>query len=530
MRSKIIAFGLILVCFFSLTVGVISALPDLDAGDWNYYRKITIKNNSGTPLNNYQILIELRSANFDFAKAKSDGSDIRFTDATENELSYWIEEWNVESMNAKVWVNVPFIPANGESTITMYYGNENARSVSDGVATFVWFDEYESQNLGVTPTGWNLTNSKMGNFTIAGEEKKSGTKSIKLVDASTSGSPSAYIKIPAQTEKFILEVDYLIKDGNPIISTYISDFSRRQHGAVYFQNGDIRYYDGRNNYQTIQTYHLNQWYSIRHGIDLSNGRVDIWVDGIIMISNGRLVEPCKFVDRFCLGDSNSLGIGLGTGTAYVDNPRIRKYASPEPTISISAELPAQKAQALILTKSATPSTIQEGETTTIAIKVENTGLEDAKAVEVTDKIPTGFEITEGSNSARFEKIKPGDYRIFEYTLNATGSGRFTCDPATATYKDADGNSYSAVSNSVSIQVGGEVPGGADSDGDGWSDAKEREIGTNPYNVDSDADGLNDPEDPNPTVPEQKTSIPGFEAIFALGGVVSVAYWVLKRKG
>jgi uncharacterized repeat protein (TIGR01451 family) len=528
MRSKIIAFGLILACFFSLTVGVISALPDLDAGDWNYYREITIKDNSGTILSNYQVLIALQSANFDFAKAKSDGSDIRFTDAGGSELNYWIEDWNAVKRTAKVWVNVPFIPANGESTITMYYGNENASSVSDGVATFVWFDEYESQNLGVTPTGWKLTTPIVGSFTVTDEKKKSGTRSVKYVDDSTSRSPFPYTIFPAQTNNFIFEMDYLVKDVYADISPYISDsYTQCNSGAniLFLNNSEMQYWDG-GRYHYIQQYNFDHWYSIRYDIDFSNGRVDIWVDGTKKIDDGRLIGTPNVMDRFYIECGNP----LGTSTAYVDNPRIRKYASPEPTISISAELPAQKAQALILTKSASPSTIQEGEATTIAIKVENTGLEDAKAVEVTDKIPTGFEITEGLNSASFEEIKPGDYRIFEYTLNATGSGKFTCDPATATYKDADGTFYSAVSNSVSIQVGGEVPGGADSDGDGWSDAKEREIGTNPYNVDSDADGLNDPEDPNPTVPEQKTSIPGFEAIFALGGVVSVAYWVLKRKG
>jgi len=37
------------------------------------------------------------------------------------------------------------------------------------------------------------------------------------------------------------------------------------------------------------------------------------------------------------------------------------------------------------------------------------------------------------------------------------------------------------------------------------DEKERLMGKNPYSVDSDSDGINDPQDPNPTVPEKKTS-------------------------
>lgn len=73
----------------------------------------------------------------------------------------------------------------------------------------------------------------------------------------------------------------------------------------------------------------------------------------------------------------------------------------------------------------------------------------------------------------------------------------------------------------------EVPVGVDSDGDGWGDDKEKEMGTNPYSVDSDNDGINDPQDPNPTVPEQKT--PGFNAIFAIAGLLAVIYLLRKRK-
>jgi len=57
----------------------------------------------------------------------------------------------------------------------------------------------------------------------------------------------------------------------------------------------------------------------------------------------------------------------------------------------------------------------------------------------------------------------------------------------------------------------------DSDGDGWSNEKERLVGTNPYSVDSDNDGINDPQDSNPTVPEKK--IPGFEAVLAIFGLI-----------
>lgn len=147
------------------------------------------------------------------------------------------------------------------------------------------------------------------------------------------------------------------------------------------------------------------------------------------------------------------------------------------------------------------------------------------SIEVTGTSPTGFTTISGSKSESFGKIIHGDYQTLEYTLKATVTGEFTCEPVTATYKDTDGNSYSAASNSVSIEVGGggevEVLLGTDSDGDGWSDEKGREIGTNPYSVDSDGDGLKDPEDPDLIVSEKKT--PRHDAVFAIAGLLLVTY-------
>ena len=70
----------------------------------------------------------------------------------------------------------------------------------------------------------------------------------------------------------------------------------------------------------------------------------------------------------------------------IDSIFVRRYASLEPTISISTELQAQKIPHLILTKSASSSTVQAGETITVSIRIENTGSADAKAVEMADTI------------------------------------------------------------------------------------------------------------------------------------------------
>ena len=94
---------------------------------WNYRRPIVIRERSGNSLENYPVRIELNSSNFDFSKAKSDGSDIRFTlDDGVSEIPFYIEEWDKVSERAIVWVKINKLPGDGEVKIYMYYGNPAA--------------------------------------------------------------------------------------------------------------------------------------------------------------------------------------------------------------------------------------------------------------------------------------------------------------------------------------------------------------------------------------------------------------------
>ena len=68
--------------------------------NFKYRRKITITEQSGTDLTDYQVLVELNSTNFNFEHAQTNGEDIRFTDASGNLLSYWIESWDAVNESA----------------------------------------------------------------------------------------------------------------------------------------------------------------------------------------------------------------------------------------------------------------------------------------------------------------------------------------------------------------------------------------------------------------------------------------------
>jgi len=43
----------------SVTVGMASALSNAGGDNWSYYKKITVKENSGKSLTDFQVLVEL---------------------------------------------------------------------------------------------------------------------------------------------------------------------------------------------------------------------------------------------------------------------------------------------------------------------------------------------------------------------------------------------------------------------------------------------------------------------------------------
>ena len=164
---------------------------------WSYRKSITIDNTGNSNnLTDYQILIILNSTNFNFSKANSDGSDIRFIDDDNStELNYYIEKWNSTNQEAKIWVKVPFIPASSTKTIYMYYGNPSASSESNGTATFVFFDDFEPSS-----NKWSGT----GNYSTSGEgyvnatQHGSGTSNSTLVsEVIGSGDFKVTLKIKA---------------------------------------------------------------------------------------------------------------------------------------------------------------------------------------------------------------------------------------------------------------------------------------------------------------------------------------------
>jgi len=113
----------------------------------SYFRVINLNN----AINNYQILINVsKNSGGDVScngHCKDDFGDIRFLDVDNiTFLDYWIEK-KIDGSYAWFWVELPSDVETDEK-IAIYYGDSDASSISDGDATFLWFDDFSTNTTG----------------------------------------------------------------------------------------------------------------------------------------------------------------------------------------------------------------------------------------------------------------------------------------------------------------------------------------------------------------------------------------------
>lgn len=107
-------------------------------GDWSQRARLTLDAGASgadlkASLSQVPVLVRLHTGNFDFAKAKADGADLRFVAADDKTpLKHHLEKWDPQSDVALAWVLVPSLaPGQPDAGLWLYYGNAKAPSVDD---------------------------------------------------------------------------------------------------------------------------------------------------------------------------------------------------------------------------------------------------------------------------------------------------------------------------------------------------------------------------------------------------------------
>jgi DNA repair exonuclease SbcCD nuclease subunit len=311
-----------------------SALSNSNGGNWLYFKDVTITN-TGSPLNDYQVQVSLAGDNFPLY-ANESGEDIRFTDASGNELNYWIEKWDNSSKTASIWVKVPSILTGSSTNIKMYYGNPMAISSSNGNATFEFFDDFGDGKYDTNPlwlveegTGyWSVKSNELV-ATISGNNhfdsiyahKTLYNQSISMRFKSTTGGNRGQ-NWPAI---------YPIWNGNISLGTgyyllfYWSEPWAMEFGKVTSGKGQVI------TYAAISP--DNEYHNFK--IDIYEGRFKIYLDDMTTPKIDIVDKQHTISDRFYLRKYGDMGVYY----SYFDDIRVRKYASPEPSVSVGGETP-----------------------------------------------------------------------------------------------------------------------------------------------------------------------------------------------
>ena len=309
-----------------------------------YRRQITVTEQSGDDLADYQVLIELDSDNFDFSHANNDGSDIRFYDGN-NFLDYWIEKWDSVNQEAKIWVKVPFISADSSTSFYMCYGNPNIANASNGETTFDFFKDFKNCGEGSLSGEGYLCNDLIhcyGDILHKITVDENGNKIYRQEDNSTSLSGVANVNIPSYTQ-FKLIVRGRTSDNFYAgwgVSSADAEVPNCRHEFYVGLNTSEKAIDkmmlqikdaSGTAYQfDLEDYDQDNYHTYIMGV--TSDDVKVWADGNYLGHSGiSYITDCP---------ANYIHIRTGktqTGTHDTDWLAIAKYTDPEPSVSIGEE-------------------------------------------------------------------------------------------------------------------------------------------------------------------------------------------------
>lgn len=319
--------------------------------EWNHKRPITISNTAGE-LKDYQVKVNLNGSNvgpkFNWSNK---GDDLRFVDDTNSELNYWIEKWNALEQKAAIWIKVPLLKNNTNTIIYLYHGNPSAISKSnpnkvfpvlnpgfeeiydDGICNRASYWDFRDSSTGYTSDGW---------LQIATYPITQGNHSWGIKWTGNSFNNRAYI-----SQNF--EMSHSMKISFDILGPSGGNPHRSDH-KIYIDDKLIK----------------NCGY-------VTNGQKKT--------CNALLLD---YVDLHNLKLTWEQRTGDNLGNSKIDNIRVRKYASPEPSVNIGVSNITPELPELTISSSDIGVSNQSvlSKNLTITAEVENRGESSADNITV----------------------------------------------------------------------------------------------------------------------------------------------------
>ena len=249
-------------------------------------------------------------------------------------LPYWIEKWDAQNEQAKVWIKVPKIPANGSVDLYIYYGNPSAVSESDPEAVFEFFDDFTGESL---DPRWALNDDTQGipdEWYNADARFDPANDRIILYDGASSGGKAAITGLSL---------------GNGFYARFRIVQPEEMLNFVFFGTTDAR-----NRWEIFWNGYMTDKIYIREAIDgtlytrasksgvgslngtfeiyVTPNKIEVYCNGVLWLSYSGTITKYGDVYGFSAG-----GGDVGK-YAYLYGPVLFcKYADQEPVVNISSE-------------------------------------------------------------------------------------------------------------------------------------------------------------------------------------------------
>nr|MDO8114635.1 DUF2341 domain-containing protein [Candidatus Sigynarchaeota archaeon] len=245
-----------------------------------YFNNIAIS--PATPVSNYQVRVDLDSR-FNYSRCQPAGQDIRFFDASNNSLPYWIEKWN-DRGKSTIWIKVLLT---GTSSIVLRYGNASASPVSNGDSVFLLFDDFSSASINITK--WTVNTDAYSTAAQSG-----GTLNL-FSDLAPSQASASYVGFH----------NYQVSGG-----------TTPQASAIFTVVGEFRT-STPTTIQTTRTYYLQEWNTFEYSW-LSSTLARFYSNNRFITDHTTCIPTVNLPVRFLARSMNSGGTHYGCWVTSVN--------------------------------------------------------------------------------------------------------------------------------------------------------------------------------------------------------------------
>jgi hypothetical protein len=277
------------------------------------YHKVS----GSTDLTDFPVLISDSNLSDEvYAGLETDGKDLRITtdSAGTTEIPFEIVSLNTSIKKCEIWVKIPTLSYNSNTSIYIWYGNSSATAyaITDTYGSQnVWTSGYQavyhlnangndSSSNGYTATGTdpNYTTAKFGN---GGDFDLSNSEYLEVANASCpnlnmtgSQSWSAWVKTPSSfsgTPRIIAKV--IGSDSNARRDLYLGYIDGIRYPVFMVGGFGVVSY-----VQSAISLSTDTWYKITGIYDSSTNELKIWVNVTLTTENNMTGSPDTSVSPF----------------------------------------------------------------------------------------------------------------------------------------------------------------------------------------------------------------------------------------